>query len=69
MVLELKSKPYFERREALGLTTLEERSRQGDFTQLKKIQHGHYQVTFINGDQKLVSDCYRISLNISGFLI
>ena len=56
LVPELKDKPYVERREALGWSTLEERRRRGDLIQLHKIQHRHDRVTFINGDQKLASD-------------
>ncbi|RNA35679.1 RNA-directed DNA polymerase from mobile element jockey [Brachionus plicatilis] len=56
MVPELKSKPYLERREALGWSTLEERLRRDDLIQLHKLQHGHDRVIFIIGNQKLASD-------------
>ena len=56
LVPELKSKPYVERREALGWTTLEDRRKRGDLIQLHKIQHGHDRVHFINGIQMLASN-------------
>ncbi|RMZ93850.1 hypothetical protein BpHYR1_011021 [Brachionus plicatilis] len=56
LVPELKSKPYLERREALGWTTLEERRRRGDLIQLHKIQHGHDRVELIHGYQLLASN-------------
>lgn len=51
LVPELKSKPYWERRETLGWTTLEDRRRRGDLIQLHKIQHGHDRVELIHGNQ------------------
>ena len=55
LVPELKSRPYEERREALGWTTLEDRRRRGDLIQLHKIHHGHDRVEFVHGNQLLAS--------------
>ena len=56
LVPSLKSRPYVERREALGWTTLEERRQRGDLIQLHKIQHGHDRVNLIHGNQVLASN-------------
>lgn len=52
---DLKSKPYVERRQALGWTTLEDRRRRGDLIQLHKIQHGKDRVELIHGNQRIAS--------------
>ncbi|XP_063359929.1 uncharacterized protein LOC134649145 [Cydia amplana] len=44
MVISLKDKPYEERLQELGLTTLEDRRKRGDLIETYKILSGHYNV-------------------------
>lgn len=48
MVPSLRNKPYENRLDALGLTTLEQRRRRGDLIETFKILNGHYDVANLN---------------------